>query len=365
MRKWPALLSVVLLLGGCRDERVIEKVGFVRTLAFDTAENNSLKVSVSIPKSNQKDAIVYAAVAKSAHQAFIIFDRQNDRRLVNGQLRQVLFSMNTARLNMWEQFDSMLRDPSIGNRTHMLIVDGDPEEMLRTRYLQANSAGEYIEDLIRAETKSMDIPVTNLHTFARDYYDDGIDPVMSILKQTSNSIIVDGIALFREGRYVGKIEADNKMYFGMLHGSLESGDMAIVFPNEGYSSKIASLLYLKTRRKISVLRTSTAADDQDIQVRIRISLIGSLLEYQGGLHLEKPSEQRKLESDIARYVQEKCEETIGRMQELKADGIGVGQSVRNAMAYRDWRKLNWAEAFSKAKIDVSVSVGIRNYGEFQ
>lgn len=365
MRRWAALLFLVLLLSGCRDERVIEKMGFVRSLAFDTAENDNLKVTISIPKSNQKDAITYSAVAKSVRQANIIFNRQNDRRVVNGQLRQVLFSMNVARRDIWEQFDSILRDPSIGNRTHMVVVDGDPEQLLSAKYTQANTPGQYIEDLIRTETKIMDVPVTNIHTFSRDYYDDGIEPVMTILKQMPNSMIVDGLALFRNGRYVGKIDAEDKMYFGMLHSNLHAGDLAIQFQNEGYSSKVASLLYLKTRRKIHVERTGPIEEGRSPQVRIHIEVLGTLLEYQGKLNLENPSDLNRLKADIARYIQGKCEETIDRMQQLKSDAIGIGQYVRNSMSYREWKKLDWAEEFSKTKIEVHVNVGIRNIGEIK
>ena len=359
------MLFLALLLGGCRDERIIEKMGFVRTLAFDTAENGDLKVTVSIPKSNQRDVILYTAVAKSARQANIIFDRQNDRRIVNGQLRQILFSVNAARRNVLQVIDALLRDPAIGNRTHLVVVDGEPDKMLEAKYIQAKTSGEYLEDLIRSEIKMMDIPVSNMHTFVRDSYDDGIDPVMAVIRQTPNSIIVDGIALFQGDRYVGKIEAEDKMYFGMLHSNLQSGDLAIQFPDEGYSSDIASLLYLKTSRKIRVERTGPAEDGGGRRVRIHIRVLGALMEYRGGLQLERKEQQKKLEAEIARYIQEKCEETVGRMQQLGSDAIGVGQRVRNSMSYREWKKLNWAEEFSKTKIEVQVEAGIRNFGEFQ
>lgn len=368
MRRWATLLLAVLLLSGCRDERIIEKIGFIRTLAFDANEDTGsedLKVTISIPKTNQTDTILYSTVARTGRQARQFFDRQNDRRLVSGQIRQVLFSVDAAKRDVWQEIQSLIRDPSIGLPTHLLVLEGDPERMLSAKYSQAPSPGEYIDNLIRTETRTKDIPETSLYIFARDYYDDGIEPIMSILKQTPNSLLVDGIALFSGGRYVGKIDADDKLYFSLLRGKVNSGDTFINFPAAGYSSEYASLHYFTSRRKLRIERSGSAEDGQGLRVRIQLHMRGSLLEYRGDLRLEKPKEQHELEAEIARYVREKCEETIGRMQQLKTDAIGIGQIVRNSMSYREWKKLDWAETFSQIRIEVDVTADIRNYGEIQ
>ncbi|CAM3874421.1 Ger(x)C family spore germination protein [Cohnella lubricantis] len=372
MRRWAAALLSVLLLSGCRDERIIEKIGFIRTIAYDTtkdegenSESGNLRVTVSIPKTNQKDTIQYSTVAKTGKQARLIFDRQNDRRLVSGQLRQVLFTTDIARRGVWSEVNSLLRDPGVGMRIHLLIVESDPERLLAAKFTQDNTAGDYIDHLVRTETRTTDIPDTNMHIFARDYYDDGIEPVMSILQQTPNSIRVGGIGLFRGDRYVGKIEAADKVYFGVLRGKVQTGEVFIDFPDDGYSSQYASLHYFTSRRKIRIERAGPMEDGQGLRVRIQIKLRGSLLEYRGGLQLEHPKEQKKLEGEIAGYFRQKCEETIRRMQELHSDAIGIGQRVRDTMSYRDWRNLDWDEAFSKARIEVQVNADIRSYGSIQ
>ncbi|MBB6635886.1 Ger(x)C family spore germination protein [Cohnella thailandensis] len=364
------ILALALPLIGCSDQRIIEKLGFIRTTAYELAgdgeENQGkIKVTVSIPKTTQKEAVQYSAVAKTAREARIVFDRQNDRRLVNGQMRQALFGASLAREGVWTHIDSLMRDPSVGNRVHFLVVEGSAEELLKRKYPQGGTAGEYIDNLIRVETGAMNMPDTTLYSFARDYYDDGIDPIAAIIRGQPESIIFDGIALFERDRMTGKVEPDDLPYFGILYGKVKSGDLFVDFTGDDYSSDVASMLYFSSRRKIKVRSLPSLSRGTGPKVTVKVSLSGSLLEYVGTVEVSKRAEQAKLEKEIAKFVKLRCERLIRRMQDARADAIGIGQYVRNSMRYSDWEKLDWAETFSKAEIDVEVGVRIRNFGKRQ
>jgi germination protein, Ger(x)C family len=365
-----AILALALPLAGCSDQRVIEKLGFIRSVAYELADDGEenkgkVKVTISIPKTNQKEAIQYSTVAKTAREARIVFDRQNDRRIVNGQMRQALFGESLAREGLWTHIDSLLRDPSVGNRVHFLVVEGSAEELLNRKYPQGGTAGEYIDNLVRVETGALNMPDTTLYSYARDYYDDGIDPIAAIIRSQPESIIFDGIALFDRDKMTGKVEPDDLPYFGMVYGKVKSGDLFINFAGDDYASDVASMLYFSSHRKVKVRSIPSLSRGTGPKVTVKVTLTGSLLEYAGTMEVSKRAEQAKLEKEIAKYTKEKCEKLIRMMQESRADAIGIGQYVRNAMRYSDWEKLDWAETFSKAEIDVEVGVRIRNFGKRQ
>lgn len=366
-RRLMALITFILLLTGCTDQHIIERAGFVRTIAYDLSgegENTKLRVTVSIPKSNHEDAIVYSSLAESGKKAKMIFDRQNNRRLVNGQLRQVVFGERLARRGVWSNMDTLTRDPSIGSRLHIIVSESDPHHILiRNDYPQGPTAGEYIDTLIRTEAKAGEIPDTTLYTFTRDYYDDGIDPVATILKEKKDSLSVDGIALFKNDRYVGKIEADDRMFFALLHHGVRAGDLNVGIQTERNIEEQATLEYLSSKRKIKVLSTRGIREGRPIQVALRIKLSGSLLEYIGELDMKKRSDQRKLEAELEKAINRKCQNLIDHMQEKKSDPMGIGQYVRNSVPHSVWKQLKWEEVFSKADISVHVDVKIRDYGK--
>ncbi|MCC3375459.1 Ger(x)C family spore germination protein [Cohnella sp. REN36] len=359
-------MLVLLLLTGCSDQRILEKVGFIRTIAYDLAGRDGaklLKVTISIPKTKQEESIVYSAVARTSKQARAIFDRQNNRRLVNGQLRQIVFGEALARDGIWSHLDAIMRDPSVGIHSHVVVAEGDTERMMTKKYEQGGTAGEYIDDLLRAESASRDIPHTNLHSFIRDYYDDGIEPVATILKELPNSLMVDGLALFRKDRYVGRIQGVDKMYFGILRDSVHMGDLNMEGVKMGEESVPISMSYIRSHRKIRFSSPKGLTQGKRLKVDIEIKLRGSMLEYYGQEPLDSVANQRKLEAGMSKYVAKKCQSLIGIMQRSKTDSIGLGQHVRNAMHYRDWKKLDWNETFAAADITVRASVKIKDIGK--
>lgn len=224
-------LVLLVVLTGCTDEHILEKSGFIRTIAYDKEngeKGNLMRVTISIPKSNHQDAVVYSAIAKSDKDAKSQFDRQNNRRLVTGQLRQVLFGEKLAREGIWKHLDSLRRDPMIGSRLHVIVAESSPYHvLLRNDYPQGPTAGEYIDTLVRTEAKAGDIPDSTLYSFSRDYYDEGIDPVTTVIKEQKESLIIDGIALFNNDRYVGKVEPSDRMFFGLLHHNIHAGDLYV------------------------------------------------------------------------------------------------------------------------------------------
>ncbi|MEC0242471.1 Ger(x)C family spore germination protein [Paenibacillus dokdonensis] len=360
-------LPLLLLLTSCTDEHVLENAGFIRTIAYDTADKddeNLLRVTISIPKSNHQDAIVYSTIAKSDKNAKMFFDRQNNRKLVNGQLRQVLFGENLAKKGIWKHLDSLIRDPSIGTRLHVIVAEADPQNLLqRNDYPQGPTAGEYIDTLIRTEANSGEVPETNLYTFSRDYYDEGIDPVANILKEQKTSLIINGIALFKGDQYVGKIQPEERMYFGLLHHNVRAGDLYIDLKDDHTDGEQAALQFLSSHRKVDVISSQGLLNNKQLKVVLHIHLQGSLLEYIGNLDMKKQPDQRKLEREMQEAIQAKCKSLIHMMQEQQTDPLGIGQYVRNAVPHDVWHKMDWKRVYSDADISVRVNVRIKDYGK--
>jgi spore germination protein len=294
-----------------------------------------------------------------------VFDRQNDRRIVFGQLRQVVFGENLARRGTWKYLDPLFRDGTVGNRVHILVTEGDMSHLVSRVFRQAGAAGEYIDNLLRTESHTSDIPASNLYTFLRDYMDNGIEPSAAILKETSSGLIVNGIALFRGDRYVAKVEPAEKMYFGMMLGNVKSGDVFLDYPDEDYVSEDSALLNFNSKRKIKVVSIGSPSKGQPPKVIIRIRLAGTLLEYNGDLKMAQLADRTRLEGEIERFVRTKCEAVLNLMKEHQSDAIGVGQYIRNAMPYTAWKKLDWPEEFARTQITVQVSVHIKNFGKIQ
>lgn len=63
----------------------------------------------------------------------------------------------------------------------------------------------------------------------RDYYDDGTDPIAPLLVVKGDNVEIDGIALFKKDRYIGKISTEQTVMFAILHKSLKIAEFDIKF----------------------------------------------------------------------------------------------------------------------------------------
>ncbi|MFB9328804.1 Ger(x)C family spore germination protein [Paenibacillus aurantiacus] len=365
-----ALTCAALLLAGCRDEKIIERMGFTRTVALDLPDGEEdktkLKVTISIPKSEPANArIVLTTIAQSNKEARIMFSRQNNRQIVSGQLRAVLFGEQLAKDGLWKNIDTFVRDPSIGSKVNVIVVNGNANALLQRNYKQFPSTGEYIEDLVRTERGATEIPLSNLHTFTRDYFDDGIDPVAPLIKEGKEALALDGIALFRDDVFVMRVEPQKSLLFNFMHKNFVTGEVVMALPiQEGEQQRIM-LSFVASNRKIKIRHAKTIRGGEDIQVHFHLKIRGEVLEYHGKLNLQKTPDQKELEKRMKAYVESETMHLLEKMQQLRIDPLGIGQHVRNRMTFAQWKKLDWREMIPDLKIRVTADVKIKDIGKLQ
>ncbi|MBO9600619.1 MAG: Ger(x)C family spore germination protein, partial [Cohnella sp.] len=207
------------------------------------------------------------------------------------------------------------------------------------------------------------VPKITLYQFARDYYDDGIDPVAPVIKDVGDHIKIDGIGLFRDDRYITKIEPEDALIFAFLRGRFKKGELSVNLGREARSDKqIAMLSGLMSTRKVKVKRDPNGQTKVTFVIRIQ----GSVLEYIGPYNLSDHSEKKKLEHQIAAYISDKSEEMVALMQKHKVDSLGIGTHVRNRMSYKEWKSMSWNdEQYPNVRVQFDISVKIKDYGKFR
>ncbi|WP_139491556.1 Ger(x)C family spore germination protein [Brevibacillus dissolubilis] len=364
-----ALVLVLLLLTGCGDQRILEELGFARSVAYDTIPDQEsdgrIQISATIPKANQQEKIFFTTIARTSKEARIKFSKENNRRIVSGQMRSVLFGIDLAKKGLWDHIDTLIRDPQVSANVHVILVEGSGGDLLKKEYKPYPQVGEYIDELIKTEARATAIPDSRLYDFSRDYYDDGADPVAPILKSTGAKIKVVGIGLFRDDRYVTRIPTDQFMFIAFLRGDFRSGDITMRIPETKQHHENVMLSSMVNKRTIHVTRNHPVRDGHDIQVDIEMEISGSLLEYTGQLKLQRSSDQIKLETIMNKYIKQETERVLKSMQKHRVDSIGLGQYVRNKLSYEEWKNLDWNKAFADVRISVHPHIKIKDYGKLQ
>ncbi|SDO11814.1 spore germination protein [Paenibacillus sp. yr247] len=365
------IVVVLLCLTGCVEQYRIEKIGMSDAVALDPVYDENGKPSetersmaVSIPiagKVETQQANILQTIADSPKEGRSKLSRKIDKVLVAGQLRSIVFGKELAKQGIFKELDSYRRDYSVGERLKIIVVNGSAVDMLTHNYTQIRPVGNHIDQLLTQESKIHEVPEVTLYSFVRDYYDDGTDPIAPLLIKKNDNVEIDGIALFKKDRYIGKISQERTVLFAILHESFKGGEFDIKFMDHSSGKQESAMISsIVSKRVVKVNKQERAGNLPEVVIHIRLS--GIILEYTGESTFKKPEEQKKLDQDLSEAVREQLQAIVSQVQRSGGDNLGVGTYVRNSMSYEEWNKLNWKSIYPSVDIRVEVEATIRDYG---
>lgn len=375
------LLTVTLLvvIAGCGDQRILERLGFIQTTSYDLAPRNEnereqkLLISVTIPRPDSSTGSgsgsvtgsggvsreFLTAISSTSKESRINLSRQTELQLVSGQLRNTLFGLSLAKQGIWKHIDTLVRDPSISPRVKITVVNGNAHDLLAKNYPFHPRTGQYVDRMLEKESLSQIVPKTSLYQFTKDYFDDGIDPVAPMIKEMSDSVKIDGIALFRKDRYIMRIDPKQAIIFALMRADIKQGDISVDLSGENRNNEHVTLSSLVSHRSVKVTPRKG-----NFQVDINIKVSGSVLEYIGVLDLENNKDRSTIEKLVSQYIQTDAEQLIANMQKNRVDSLGLGKNIRSTLPYAQWHTMNWPDTYRNIDVQCHVKVRIKDYGMF-
>ncbi|MBM7662867.1 spore germination protein [Bacillus mesophilus] len=369
MVKWRTFLFLLLsciLATGCSDVKIIDDLALINAVAYDKSDDkeNPINVTITFPiitKDGKYDRKNLSANAKSSKSARDKLDRETDLQLESGQLRVALFGEDLAREGILKHIDTLSRDPSIGTRVMLGLGMDKASELLEIEVDSEGQNATYLERYLqRIHQTSTDI-IYDIFHFNRDYYDEGIDPILPVFNTTKKDIKFDGIGLFQDDKLIDLLSSDESGMLFFLKEKIDHGSLDMEVDDEGEESAVIMLSYVQTTHKVK----ATYSSPDSLSATIYIKMKGNVQEYTGMQDLADPKVQMKIEKDLRTQIEEKSRELIKTLQDLQVDSIGVGRYVKNKMSYNDWKALDWHEEFSKMDINVDIDVKLNNIGKWK
>ncbi|WP_409342782.1 Ger(x)C family spore germination protein [Paenibacillus sp. MBLB4367] len=353
-----SIVGVLFLLTGCTaDQRVIGKIGLVNTIGYDAVSGENghrkLQATIFVPKiSDAKKNQVLTATAKSTRDAMFAFTRKTDDILEMGQIRNVLFGIDFAKQGIDDMLLNLSNTPTVGARVKVIIVAGTAQEVIGHSFKEYPDAGQYITRLLKKEFETTDLPETNICSFRRDMYDDGMDAIAPIIKLGKDELIIDGVALFDEDRYMAKLNPEQASFLYLLNGKLSRGELRLTLP----SGDFVSLGNIDNRRKVTV----NLDDPEHFRADVSITVAGEIGDFPVGASPGAKQTQLQFEQAIAEQIEREAHKVIKLVQSHRVDSIGIGHYVRNKMSYGRWTKLDWGRRYAEMKISCHVKVKIKS-----
>ncbi|MCA1063297.1 Ger(x)C family spore germination protein [Rossellomorea sp. AcN35-11] len=366
MKLMYGLVALVFFLSGC-EKNIIDKLAMLDAVGYDLSDDREHPLTVTVNYPNVTKQGVYqnkilTVNAKSSKDSRIRLNHRSNMKFVSGQISVSLFGEHLAKVGIKNILDTYMRDPSLGPRVYFAVAEGTARELLEYQPTEGTNSSLYLRTFLEKLDSENEKVNYNTYQFIRDYYDDGIDPIMPYYKIREQSIAIDGYALFKDDQYIHHLSPTLSGILFALRKETPKGTFSfeIAPPDEEHVFPDQLMFdYKKTKYKMDV----KIQDHKPTSIDISIELEGSVLEYTRDEQTDSEKAQKKMEKEINDYLMKKSNELIALTKELKVDPIGIGGYVRNKLTYEDWKKINWDDVYPELDINLDIKMQLVNTGQ--
>lgn len=353
-----------LLLTGCGASNIIEDLAILESVAYDMSESeeNPIKTTVLFPtvsKEGKPGTQTLTVYGKSSHETFVKLQNLTNLKLVGGQTT-ILFGEELSKKGLIDIVETFTRDPEVGTRVKFAMVEGKGEELLKKKIHSIPDNAEYLYTFIEKLGKQNKVFNTDKYSFLRDYYDDGIDPVLPVFSYKGDNIELKGLGAFRGDQYFTRLTLSEAQILNLLSEDIKNGNLMISI-NDEESGKNDQLL-LSSINSNNDKKVNTRKKN-NMTVEVILDLKGSVLEYTGTMDLREEKHQRQLEKQVENYLISNSKKLLTKLQKYQTDPIGIGKLVRNSLSYETWNKMKWDKIYSNLNLKVKVKVDLINTGK--
>jgi spore germination protein len=359
-------IIMIFILTGCAEQRIIDDLALINAVGYDVTDNekNPLKLTVTFPfitKDGNYDRKTIIVEGKSSKEAREKVRLKTNLRLESGQVRVSMYGQEVAKQGMLPYIQSLVRDPSIGTRAKLALAEDKASDVLMLQIKSEGQNATYLEQFLTKLNRENLRTNYNIYQFLRDYYDDGIDPILPVFKVEKNNIAFNGIGLFHEDKLVEILKPSKARYLFIFREEMKQGNLVEQI-DVGEEEKASIMLnYELKEHRIEVQSTSKNSK----KASIYIELIGDVIEYTGKEEISDPKNQKKIENIISKKINQEGKELIVKLQKLQVDPLGVNRYVRNKMNYREWKALDKYQSYQDMNINIEANIILNSSGKWK
>lgn len=359
MMKMKSLLiaTILFLLMGCVPKQIIDEVQLIHAIGFDELPDENIKGTITYPIFDPDGTVRVESLSAVSHTNRFIHSKLNTKSpktLSSGQLRIVLFNDTFAKKGILDIVNSLYRDPNIGNRLYMTVVNGGAYDLLTAKFTAAPLASMYLMDLIEQNIESENLPKTNLHVFLYSYYGEGMDPFLPVVKAENNAMQLQGIALFKDDKYAGQISHSESFAFKVMVDGSKTGHYEVEL-KKGKDKGHAVVRNIKGTTSYKVRKVNGVPEFD-----VRLKILGEIHEYPPWLNLEEKPNIVLIEKAFKKQINKEAKKIIAKFQGLNVDPLGFGDQVRRRE--KNWNFKEFQKQYPDMKINVSTDIDIVESG---
>lgn len=348
------LVFIVVSYFGRIEKEIIDELEVSTAVGFDSKGKNKIEATAVMPRIMPDKTIsnkTISTVGNLSKEALSNVNHKSHKPVVNGKLEVALYSKEVAELGIQDFIDTFHRDPSVGSRLLLTVVDGEVKEMLQKKFEEYDT-GSYIQRQLNHNMNLGLIPTSNLHLFLSAYYTKGMDPVLPLINLKGEEINIKGLALFKGTKMVDSIPYRNMFVFKSLYENIKMAGYKLKTKEKG-ETEYFSIQGISTRKEFDVRNIHTAPE-----ITLHLKIKGYIREYTGeGVTAKTVEKAEKLMED---KIDKEAEMLIKKFQRKSIDPLAFGEQARSRT--RHWDEKKWDHQYKNMKVNVKVDVMISEIG---
>ena len=368
----PLLLS--LLLVGCIEGQVIEKLGVVNARGIDLAEGEDLLETtlVVFQFSAQSEEItnIVSGKGKTVDGAVEDAEHASVFRLAPGKLKLSLYGKDMAEEGILPLLDSQARDPRLPDLMLLAVSQTTAKEVLSVDGEQLPAdIGQFLHGLIENHSTDHNVPRKTLQDFLRIYYDIGQDNVLPLFEIQDGLPKLGGIALFKADKMVAELSNEETILINLMDRTVKERMLELSLPIEPFKDYLEERENRKPEKEVEIAvfikkgKSQTKLIDEDnliFETNTKMEL--RLLEQSAGIILNDAHVIDILEKEIKKDVEARFEKFLSKLQALESDPFGYGRYYKSSQKGKDLTREEWREKFPSIDVKFNVDVEIIRHG---
>lgn len=275
----------------------------------------------------------------------------------------IVFGEDVAREGLNETLDFFVRDYATRSTVDLAVARGKAADIIKSPFNGSSIPAREIQMALKMGTvnaKTLQLPLHDAVTLMEDKTSDVYLPLLKPVKdkaQNMDTVLTDGLAIFRDGKYVGDLDALETRGLLFLTDQIKSGDLV----TQGEAFGKASLEIIKSDTKFK-----TEMQNGVPTYRVTVDCVCDLNEIDhAGFHGVRGELRAEIEKAVSAMLEGQLQHTAEIcLRSYRSDVLRLGNRLWLAQP-EEFRRVEdtWREVLPKAKLTVEVKTTIRRTGQ--
>ncbi|WP_164984987.1 Ger(x)C family spore germination protein [Ammoniphilus sp. CFH 90114] len=390
------LLTSFFLTTGCWDKTELEELAEVIVIGIDQAENGYINITYKVANpevgtsakaggNEEEPAQTFSLTATDFFSAKDIANSFITRKMTYNHVRTLIVSEDFSRSDEFLKFAyTMTRDRELRRDTWLIISKESAKEFIQNNKPKFETRPhKYYQFMMQRSMETGLVPPSSLHRFLQvmeggeDLFlapyvttkkenkkkDGNEDEFLAgqVPKEGGDIAQVIGSAVIKKGKVIGTLTGEETRLAILLDNTLETEEMLVTYPDPLHPKyRIAARLLKKQSTDIKMkLDSETPEIEVHVPITLEVIAIPSMEDY-----VEDIKKQQLLKDSLETGMKDKMLRIINKSQtEFEACPFYWSMVARKQfLTNQEYKKFDWKSQYPKARIDVSVSIQLNEFG---